>query len=261
MRAHDRSGATVELRPGVFRPDWRVVRTDTVREALGAKGAGRASLVQRWLTPLSVEEDRVWRGVLTFFVDNGRAPRFADIAAATGLAEDRVRGVLKALRHRDLLGVDAEAGAVTYAYPFAGRRTGHTVQVGGHALDSLCAVDALGTGAMCDADVTVVSKCRSCGGDIRIETADQGRALRSITPPGAVIWYDLSFGDNAATSCCSNTAFFCSDAHLGAWQQAGGRRNGHRLTIEEGLEMGRAVFGPLLADARDPVNETERETA
>jgi hypothetical protein len=37
---------------------------------------------------------------------------------------------------------------VTYAYPFAGRPTGHTVEVGGQALDSLCAVDALGTGAI-----------------------------------------------------------------------------------------------------------------
>ena len=261
MRAHDPSGATVELRPGVVRPDWSVVRTDAVREALGAKGAARASLVERWLTPLSGEEDHIRRGVLAFFVANGRAPRFADIAAATRLPEDRVSGVLETLHHRDLLGVDAAAGAVTYAYPFAGRRTGHTVQVGGHALDSLCAVDSLGTGAMCDTDVTVVSNCRSCGGDIRIETADQGRALRSVTSPGAVIWYDLSFGDNAATSCCSSTAFFCSDAHLAAWQWRGGSRNGRRLTIEEGLEMGRAVFGPLLAGARDPVNQTERQTA
>ena len=72
MRAQDR----VELRPGVFRPDWSVVKSDTVREALGAKGAARASLVERWLVPLSGDEDRVWRAVLTFFVDRGRAPRF-----------------------------------------------------------------------------------------------------------------------------------------------------------------------------------------
>ena len=261
MSAHDRSGVTVELRQGVFRPDWSVVRTDTVREALGAKGAARASLVERWLTPPSSEEDRVWRGVLTFFVANGRAPRFADIASTTRLTEGEVRAVLEALHRRDLLGLDAAAGAVTYAYPFAGRRTGHTVHVGGRALDSLCAIDALGTGAMCGSDVTVVSKCRSCGSDIRVETADQGSTLRSVMPETAVIWYDLWFGDNAATSCCSNTAFFCSDAHLAAWQQRGGSRDGRRLTIEEGLEMGRAVFGPLLADARERVKETERETA
>lgn len=261
MRVHDGSGATVELRPGVLRPDWSVVHSDTVGEALGAKGAARTSLVERWLVPLSTEEDRVWRAVLGSFLEHGRAPRFSEIGSVSGRSEEEVKGVLNELHRRDLLGVDGVNGAVTYAYPFAVRRTGHTVHVGGHALDSLCAVDALGTGAMCGCDVTVISTCRSCGGDIRIEIADRGTALHSVSPATAVIWYDLSFGDNAATSCCSNTAFFCTDAHLDAWQQKGGSRNGRRLTIAEGLEMGGAVFGPLLADARDPAIANERETA
>lgn len=251
MQVDHPSSMTVELRPGVFRPDWSVVRTDTVRETLGAKGAARASLVERWMTPLTEDEDKTWRSVLSFFIERGRPPRLAEVAEATALTAPEVKGVLEALDRRDLIGLDIVQGAVSYAYPFAGRRTGHTVHVGGHALNSLCAIDALGTGAMCETDVAVVSKCRSCGSDIRIETAESGIALRSVSPPTAVIWYDLSYGESAATSCCSNTAYFCSDDHLDAWQSGGGSRNGRRLTVEEGLEMGRAVFGPLLADAAD----------
>ena len=42
MRVPDRNELAVELRPGVFRPDWSIVTTDTVREALSARGAARA---------------------------------------------------------------------------------------------------------------------------------------------------------------------------------------------------------------------------
>jgi alkylmercury lyase len=249
VHVHDQDRAAVELRPGVFRPDWTVVTSDTVREALNARGAARVSLIERWMNPLSGEKDRVWIGVIRFFVEHGRPPQFAELAHATAFAQDRVEAALRTLGDRDLLGLDNARSAVTYAYPFAARPTGHKVHVGPHALHSLCAVDALGTAAMCGIDVTIVSRCRSCAREIRIETASGGTALRSVSPENAVIWFDLSYGDSAAASCCSNTAFFCSGDHLGEWHRgSAGSRNGRRLTMEEGLEMGRALFGPILAE-------------
>jgi hypothetical protein len=45
-------GAAVELRPGVFRPDWSVVVSEAVREALVAWEPLRADLIERWTSPL-----------------------------------------------------------------------------------------------------------------------------------------------------------------------------------------------------------------
>jgi len=63
------------------------------------------------------------------------------------------------------------------------------------------------------------------------------------------MWQSVRYeGACAASSLCATTAFFCSDDHLSAWRR--GRpasEPGFRLSIEEGLEAGRALFGPSLA--------------
>jgi mercury(II) reductase len=47
---------------------------------------------------------------------------------------------------------------------------------------------------------------------------------------------------------CETTVFFCSDEHLSAWRgEHSADEPGFRLSIEEGLEAGRALFGPSLA--------------
>jgi alkylmercury lyase len=253
------NGAAVELRPGVFRPDWTVVVSEAVREALVAWGPLRADLIERWTSPLTETEDLVWRSVIRVFATAEHSPRLADLAAATGLPASRIKKLVLELQRRDLLGLDATAEAIAYAYPFAGRRTGHTVQWNRHALNALCAIDALGVGAMCGRDVKIASSCRSCSAEIRIETVDAGRRLRHVSPPGAVVWCDFCTDDRAAVSCCPRTAFFCSDDHLEGWQRSqDGPRDGCRLTVEEGLELGRAIFGPILAEpgARPQVDRT-----
>jgi alkylmercury lyase len=248
VRFHGGNGAAVELRPGVFRPDWTVVVSKAVREALISRDPLRVGLIERWTSPLTESEDLVWRSVIGLFATTGHSPRLAEVAGATGLPASRIETLILELQRRDLLGLDADAEAIAYAYPFADQRTGHTVQWNRHALDALCAIDALGVGAMCGRDVTIASSCRSCGTEIWIETVDHGRRLRHVSPPGAVVWYDFCNDDRAAASCCPNTAFFCSDGHLRSWQRSQGRPcNGCRLTVEEGLELGRAIFGPILA--------------
>jgi alkylmercury lyase len=242
-------GAAVELRPGVFRPDWTIVVSKAVREAVVAWGLLRADLVERWATSLTETEDLVWRSVIRLFATAGHSPRLAEVAVATGLPASRIEKLVLELQRRDLLGLDAAAGAIAYAYPFAGHQTGHTVQWDRHALNVLCAIDALGAGAMCGRDVTIASCCRSCGAEIWIETVDYGRRLRHVSPPGAVVWCDFRNDGRAAASCCPRTAFFCSDEHLEGWQRSqDGPRVGCRLTVEEGLELGRAIFGPILAE-------------
>jgi alkylmercury lyase len=245
----DRKLTSIEIRPGVFRPDWSAVTTAVAQDALLARFGSRESVVDKWSVPLGEPEDCLWRCVLRFFADFGRRPICDELAKMTEWPAERVRTVLQELQERDLLGLDANASAIVYAYPFTAHSTGHSVQLGSRVLNALCAVDALGVGAMFQQDVVVMSRCRTCGADIRIATANHGRTLQSIQPANTVVWYDLSFAGCAATSCCPEIAFFCSDTHLQAWRNdAGSGTAGRRLLPTEALEVGRALFGPLLAE-------------
>jgi hypothetical protein len=78
--------------------------------------------------------------------------------------------------------------------------------------------------------------------------ARTGRELSYARPADAVVWYDLAYSDAAATSCCPSIGFFCCDEHLRQWLDAQTlSRAGCRLALDEALEVGRALFEPVLA--------------
>jgi hypothetical protein len=226
------------------------VTLPAAREALGRRSGARASLIEKWSTPLGETEDFVWQSVLQLFARLGRPPRMPEIARAANMDHERLAGVLQQLRQRDLLGFDEAMGSIAHAYPFTGSSTEHRVRLGGHVLNALCAVDALGAGAMYRQNTAIASSCRFCGAEIRIVTRDDGTALGGVSPETAVVWYDAGYsGDCAATSCCPGIVFFCSDDHLRrrlASPDAG--RDGYRLSPDEALEVGRALFPPILAE-------------
>jgi alkylmercury lyase len=238
----------VELRPGVFRPDWSVARSPAAREALSGRAQAREGLLDKWMRALEPEQDRVWQAVLALYGSLGRPPTLSELRDRTGLSEASLVEAMRELERCDLLKRN-DQGAIRYAYPFTQDWSGHTVLLGGRELGSLCAIDALGTGAMFEDDVTVQSTCRHCGAPIRAVTAEHGSTIREVAPPDAVVWYDCSCGESAASSCCQSIAFFCSDAHLRVWLDQAPTEYGTRLTVSEALEVGRAIFGPVLQEA------------
>jgi hypothetical protein len=53
--------------------------------------------------------------------------------------------------------------------------------------------------------------------------------------------------------CCRSIVFFCSAAELQQWVSAQNPQpTGYRLTLYEALEVGRALFEPVLAMAAVP---------
>ena len=249
---------SVEIRPGVCRPDWSAVTTPAARHALSGRMAARAGLLDKWSQALEPNEDLVWRMALDLYAKNGRPPRASEIAACSDISEERVRVVLHKLQLRDLVGLEPGTDAICYAYPFTETQTGHHVALKSHTLNSLCAIDALGVGRMYRSDVTVESRCRLSGGSVRVTTGDEGRTLRNVSPAGAVVWYDFAYeGGAAANSCCPSIAFFCSEEQLRRWlDQQSSPRHGVMLVMEEALEVGRAIFGPVLT-VPDQVSEEE----
>jgi hypothetical protein len=259
VAAHLPNDAAVEIRAGVFRPDWSAVTKPRAREALAGRLAARAGLLDRWALRLEAIEDLAWRTILRLYADCGRPPTLADIVSASGIAQDVLKDALQTLRSHDLIDLDPHTGNIRLAYPFTQAATGHRVKIRGHVLQALCAIDALGVAGMYGTDVAISSPCHHCGAPVHVETASEGKALRSVSPSGTAVWYDFAYDASAATSCCPAIAFFCADEHRQQWlNDQMPRRDGIGLTIDEALEVGRAIFGPVLVE-RFP--ETPRRDA
>ncbi|MFG1423123.1 bifunctional organomercurial lyase/mercury(II) reductase MerBA [Roseixanthobacter liquoris] len=233
------------VRPNVTFPDWSVITSPAVQDALLAM-VGSDHVFDRW-SGYDTATDRVRVALLQLYAEDGRAPTPDALAERAGVNETAIQALLEELRRRDLLVLDGER--IVGAYPFTDRDTGHRVTLDRRVLNAMCAVDALGIGAMTARDIAIASRCRHCGAPIRIATRDQGRALAQIEPRTAVLWQSVRYeGACAADSLCATTAFFCSDDHLSAWRREQAPDElGFRLSIEEGLEAGRALFGPSLA--------------
>ena len=239
----------ITISPGVTFPDWSVVASETVRDALDAMFEA-FGVEKRW-SGLDDAQDRTRRAILGHYAQSGHAPSIAELTMATENTATAVREVLGNLRERDMVVLDHDGTAIAGAYPFTERDTGHRVRLGDRVLNAMCAIDALGVGAMYGRDVAIDSTCAACGDAIRVETRDDGRALKSFTPEGAIVWSGVAYADGcAATSLCTVRAFFCSDEHLASWRETehpDGK--GFRLSMDEGLQTGVAIFAPLLAPA------------
>ena len=236
-----------DLRPGVRMPDWSMVTQPAAREALASIydifGMGEK------FARISRDEDVVWQAVLAHFAATGQGPSEREVAERTPLPIGTIRDVLKIMRGRDLVVLDEAKGTVTGAYPFTQAATGHRVTLGATTLTAMCAIDALGIGAMYGQDVMIRSMCRHCGSDIAIATRDQGETVASAAPTGAVVWSGVRYADNcAANSLCRVLVFFCSDEHLIAWRsETDPSARGYRLTVDEAMEVGKAIFRPIRA--------------
>jgi hypothetical protein len=235
----DVAGKFVWVRPGVAMPDWSLATAEAARQALAAMTEIEGLLTR--LSNFEPIEDGVWRAVLEGYPEAGRAPFIAEIASRTGLDPQTVRRVLRRLQARDVVLLDESGDAITGAYPLRA-----------HTLHAMCAIDALGVGAMYGEDVAIESACLQCGHPIAIRTRDRGFALKTAVPGGAVVWAGLHYANKcAATSLCRVLAFFCGDEHLESWRRinAPNPADGMRLTLAEALQLGKAHFVPSSAPA------------
>jgi mercuric reductase len=248
---------TVALRPGVPFPEWAAITSPNAGTALTAI-LSAFDLVHRW-GAYDEEEDRVRRTVIEGLAELDHAPDAAWIAARTGLEGGRVAALLDRLVSRDLVVRASDGDSILGAYPLTTRSTEHRVRLGGRVVQAMCAVDALGAGAMFGSDVAIESRCRACGVPIRIVTRKLGTALDRVEPPATIVWSGVRYeGACAATSLCTVIAFFCSESHLEAWRQENhAEAKGYRLALDEAMQVGRALFAPVLRPAAGDDARTE----
>lgn len=236
----------IALRPGVVFPDWSAIRSAAAGDVLRAI-TGAFGVETRW-HGYGGDEGRVHVALLDLYARHGRAPTAAELAASTGITMAAVTEILTRLADRDMVVLDPAGGSVTGAYPLTERKTGHRVMLGNRMLNAMCAIDALGTGAMYGVDSRIESSCRHCGAGIGITTKDRGAVLAGASPPETVVLAGNTYESCAANSLCTVITFFCCDEHLDLWRLDNNPGTpARRLALDEALQVGRALFGPFLA--------------
>lgn len=231
-------------RRAVAVPDWSIVTTEAARTALKA-AFDALDMGHQWIA-LEEAEDRVRQAILRLYGRSGRAPIFKAVADEAGVPRGDISDLLHRLAVRDLIVLD-DGGHIIGAYPFSERATEHCVRVGTVVVAAMCAIDALGIGAMLGIDTNIRSACRHCGRIIEVATCGGGRALGTVAPANALVWSGIHYDGCAAASLCTVQAFFCSEGHLDVWRDADWpSANGVRLSMEEAFQVARAIFEPML---------------
>jgi predicted NBD/HSP70 family sugar kinase len=188
---------------------------------------------------LSADERALYHWVIERFA-LATPPTAAHLAKqAQALALD-IDEAVAALARDDLVHVD-ETGAVTVAYPFSARARGHEVAVGGHVVQAMCAIDALGIAPMLDQPIEVRSHDPISGSEIRVNAAWQ--------PETAVVLAGRSACEGPSyCGCCDVLNFFETTENAQRYLREKGGVEGMPISIREAAAAGRAIFGAVLKE-------------
>jgi hypothetical protein len=156
-------------------------------------------------------------------------------------------GALARLAREDLVHAD-ERGAVVVAYPFSARPRGHRVLIDDrHAVEAMCAIDALGIAAMLDLPIEVSSRDPRTGGDVWVRLDPGDGAWWE--PETAVVLAASAGGDGpSCRGCCDVVDFFESAESARAYLHERSEIAGFPISILEAIEAGRAVFGGVFEE-------------
>jgi hypothetical protein len=194
---------------------------------------------------LSEAERELYVWILRRFPTDGR-PCSAELRAAAehlGLEAD---SALETLAREDLIHRGAD-GEIAVAYPFSGRPTAHRVRFpGGHEVDAMCAIDALGIAPMFGEAIEIESRDPLSSDEIHVRVAPDASVEWSPESAVVVAGAIRSQGD-ACCGCCPVLNFFASAASAERWLAEHPEVRGSSISIQEAAAAGRAVFGDVLA--------------
>lgn len=130
------------------------------------------------------------------FVELGRAPTAAEIAAATGRSELDVRATWDRLHDAHALVLDS-AGEIRMANPFSAVPTPFQVEAAGKHWYANCAWDAFGIGAALHVDSVIDTECADCHQPIRLHVRDglpdDTDLVFHVLVPAISWWQDIGF--------------------------------------------------------------------
>jgi Alkylmercury lyase. len=130
------------------------------------------------------------------FVELGRAPSPAEVAAAVGRSADAVVSAWRRLHDAHALVLDAE-GAIAMLNPFAARPTPFRVEAAERSWFANCGWDSFGIGAALGVDSVIHTACPDCSEPLTIRVRDgmpdDTSLVFHVLVPAVQWWNDIGF--------------------------------------------------------------------
>lgn len=202
----------------------------------------------------------VHRAILRSLAETGKPPRQTEIAAMLGAKQSALHA-LATLGANDLVILSTpvktaekthqlvvpEDVEVVGAYPMTTEKTPHQVEIFGHSVNAMCAVDALSMSLMFGGQTQIDSRCHVTGAPIRI--LQDGKEIKEASPSREVRvgirWQSAC--SHAAHTLCTEMVFL-KDVETAANWRATDPESIDLFTLSEAIELGEAFFVPLLDD-------------
>ena len=131
------------------------------------------------------------------FVELGRAPSAAEVAAEAGMTVEDVEVGWRRLHEAHALVLDADTGGLRMANPFSAVPTAYRVRADDRWWYANCAWDAFGICAALHTDGRIETSCADCGEPLAVEVAgerpDDESAVFHCLVPAARWWDDIVF--------------------------------------------------------------------
>ncbi len=193
---------------------------------------------------LDAELRELHRVILGTFVEQGRP---LPITAAVGhLSQHSVDEAFQILAQNDLIVLDVEQQMIMGAYPLSYEVTPHVVEVNGHAINAMCALDALSVAPMFEVESDIKSSCAMGGSPLSIHM--QGEQITSVDMEDDLyvgIRWQAPCGA-AAHSLCRDMVFLLGQEAADKWRQRSDIE-GSIFDLPTAVAIGSAFFRPLLA--------------
>lgn len=190
---------------------------------------------------LDSEHAKVYQKILCSYVEQGRSLNKAEISEQVEVLDDTI----DILRSNDMVVFDENDEPVG-AYPFTMEQRDHKVEVNGHTVYSMCALDALAISPMFAKKTHIESCCFLTREKILIDQFDQNVLNREENR-------DIYFGINwnsaenncCATSLCTEMIFLKGRATADAWLSED-TENREIFNIDEAIKFATGFFKPLM---------------
>lgn len=180
--------------------------------------------------------------ILRSFVERGRILTLEEMAQHVSNLENAIT----VLRDNDMV-TFSRSGDPVGAYPFTMEEREHEVQVNGHTVHAMCALDALAVSPMFGEKTQIISRCRVTEDPVNIQQS--GQTIENPDEAGdiqfGIIWGAEDSNTCAADSLCMEMIFL-RDSKIARQWLADDPGNREAFTLQEAVEFSSLFFVPLM---------------
>jgi len=182
----------------------------------------------------------MYLSVVNQFFNKGRAPYLSELNG------NNSNESINLLASKDMLTLD-ENGEIKGCYPFTMEQRVHRIQINGHTVHAMCALDALAPSAMFECPSIVLSECAVTQKPINI-VLDNQQVLNEEAVQQlhfGINWQAANSCSSCADSLCTEMLFLADNAVANQWlnEDLEGRET---FTLKEAIQFSTGFFKPMM---------------